>query len=338
MKVAGEIQRDADAFERLEPEWWDLWRRCPQATPFQSPAWLIPWWRSFAPGSLFVLAARRGGKLVGLAPGYIENGDLGRRVLPVGISLSDHLDVLIDPDCVDEAAAALAQAGAEHSDEWDSWEFEELLEGAAAFAIPVPRGCSEERVEASPFSVLEIGRGADLSDVLPGAKRRKIRLARNRAERRGEVAIEEASAANAPEFLADLFRLHEARWKGMRQPGLLRFEGVKAFHREAVPRLQAAGHLRLWRLTIGRATAAACYGLEHAGVLSLYMTGFDPDFAFESPGVILLAHAIEHSLENGLERVDFLRGDEDYKRGWGVTQRWNVKRTFRQAGANGLAA
>jgi len=31
--------------EALAPAWDDLWRRAPGATPFQSPAWLLPWWR-----------------------------------------------------------------------------------------------------------------------------------------------------------------------------------------------------------------------------------------------------------------------------------------------------
>ena len=30
----------------------ELWRRAPAATPFQSPAWLIPWWRHFGSGEL----------------------------------------------------------------------------------------------------------------------------------------------------------------------------------------------------------------------------------------------------------------------------------------------
>src|SRR3712207_9332638 len=41
---------DAEAFAALAPEWWDLWRRTPSATPFLSPAWLIRWWRHFHPG------------------------------------------------------------------------------------------------------------------------------------------------------------------------------------------------------------------------------------------------------------------------------------------------
>ena len=33
--------------ERLAPEWRALWRRIPDATPFQSSEWLLSWWSCF---------------------------------------------------------------------------------------------------------------------------------------------------------------------------------------------------------------------------------------------------------------------------------------------------
>src|SRR5215207_8533880 len=62
-----EIVSDARRLEALEPSWWELWRRCPSATPFQAPSWLIAWWRNFSPGELAAIAVWRGSRLVGLA-------------------------------------------------------------------------------------------------------------------------------------------------------------------------------------------------------------------------------------------------------------------------------
>ena len=55
---------DLPALDRLRPEWEALWRAVPEATPFQSPAWLIPWWRHVGEGALLVLALRAAGRLV----------------------------------------------------------------------------------------------------------------------------------------------------------------------------------------------------------------------------------------------------------------------------------
>src|SRR5688500_8202290 len=186
--ASAEIIEHFDALQQLAPEWRELWRRCPSALPFQSPAWLIPWWRHFAPGELFVLAVHRGGKLVGLAPGYIEDGALGRRILPLGISLSDHLDILVDPACEEEALQSLASAAYSRSDTWDAWELEELPPGAAALRLPLNAGFAHtiEPQSACPVLSLPDGGGA-LAEILPRTKRRHLNLARNRAARAGEV-------------------------------------------------------------------------------------------------------------------------------------------------------
>src|SRR3954447_15705825 len=79
------------------PEWAALWRRVPGATPFQSPAWLMAWWKHFGTGAPRLLSARAGEGLVGVLPLYelVEPGC--RKLLPIGIGLSDYIDALVDP-------------------------------------------------------------------------------------------------------------------------------------------------------------------------------------------------------------------------------------------------
>jgi hypothetical protein len=110
--VSTEIIQNVERLAAYVPEWRALWRRSANATPFQSPDWLLPWWDVFAPGELRCIAVRRGGSLAALAPLYREDGTHGARLLPVGVSLSDYLDVLIDPaypDSVNELSGAIAE-------------------------------------------------------------------------------------------------------------------------------------------------------------------------------------------------------------------------------------
>src|SRR5690606_24274450 len=58
--------RDARQLTELVPEWWELWRQVPTATPFQSPPWLLAWWEAFAPGQMFAIAVQDGLDLVAL--------------------------------------------------------------------------------------------------------------------------------------------------------------------------------------------------------------------------------------------------------------------------------
>lgn len=329
--LVAEVVRDEAALRALEPDWWRLWRRASAATPFQSPAWLIAWWRVFRPGALLTIAVRRDGELVGLAPCYVEDGAHGRRLLPIGISLSDHLDMLIDSDC-EGVAAMLVEAAARDSG-WDLWELEELPPSAAALVMPVPADCEDAVAQASACPVLALPEGTvRLADALPPKKRRDLNLARNRAARRGEVSIEAADPVSAPAFLIELFRLHALRWESRGEPGVLADDAVSRFHREALPGLAAAGMLRLRLLRIDGQAVAAYYGLSHRGREYAYLTGLDPAYDFESPGTILLAHAFEEAVAEGAREIHFLRGREAYKYGWGAVDRWNQRRSFRRAG------
>jgi CelD/BcsL family acetyltransferase involved in cellulose biosynthesis len=330
--VETEIIERSDDLEALASDWWALWRRIPAALPFTSPAWLIPWWRHFAPGRLFTIAARRGGRLVGLALFYIEDGALGRRLLPLGISLSDHLDILADPDCAEDALRAIADAAGGRAGEWDAWELEELPPGAAALRMPVPAGSTSAAIDQSACPILAAPSGTrDLAAVVPRRQRQLLALARNRAGRRGGLGIEcaDGDGVVAP-ALEHLFRLHGARWASRNEPGVVSTEKARAFHRDAASALAAAGLLRLFLLRFGEQVAAAHYGITHAGRAYTYLTGFDPDFAFESPGALIMAHALQQALDEGCTELDLLRGREDYKYRWGAVDRWNVKRSIRR--------
>lgn len=321
-----ETGRDLDA---LAPEWWALWRRLgPQATPFTSPAWLIPWWRSFQPGSLRTVAIRDGGRLVGLAPFYLEDGPLGLRLLPLGIGLSDMFDVLLDPE-VDGVMPAMVAAVTSHGG-WQSWHLEELADGAAALALPCPAGHRTEVAAQSARPVLDLsGAGGDAMASLPSAKRRKLRMARHRSARRDGV-VETVAADEAGAFLSDLIRLHGDRWSGRGEAGVLADERVRGFHAASLPALARAGIARLSRLRIEGRVAGVYYGFQHGAAAYAYLGGFDPDFAFESPGTILLGHAIESAVADGARSFDFLRGREPYKYEWGAADRWNRLRVIRR--------
>jgi CelD/BcsL family acetyltransferase involved in cellulose biosynthesis len=333
--IAARIVREADALEALVPAWWDLWRRT-AATPFQSPAWLLPWWRVFGPGRLLTIATEARGRLVGLAPCYVEDGALGRRLLPLGIGISDYLDVLLDPPFAAEAGRAIVEA-AEAADGWDCWEWEDLKPGAAALGLPCPAGAVEGLAPQVPCPTLRLD-PEGLDAILPKAKRRKLNLARNRSERRGGSIIERACAVTVKDGFDHLVRLHGFRWQALGGDGVLADDQVQSFHRLAGPLLQDSGLLRLYTLRFGGDVVAAYYGFCRGGSAFAYLTGFDPARTFESPGVLLTAHAIAEAIAEGAREFHFLRGGEAYKYGWGAVDRWNQRRSFRRRSPRHAAA
>ena len=306
------------------PAWLDLWRRCPAASPFQHPAWLAPWWTTFHPGHLRLSTVVADGQLVALAPLYLEEGALGRRLLPLGMSVSDYLDVLVDPAWPD-AGPALAGEIARSADA-SRIDLEELPPGAGALGLPAWSGWREAGVSAqSACPVLALG--DTLEGSIPALKARKLRMARRRADRRS-WRIEAATVSTAPDLLAALYRLHGARWKTRGEPGVLAHGDIRAFHAAVVPGLLADGVLCLAAVWLGETLAGVYYGFVHAGRAYAYLGGFDPAFAYESPGTLLMGHAIETAIAEGATEFHFLRGQEAYKYDWGAVDRWNVRRTL----------
>lgn len=103
-----ELVTDEGAFAELAPQWRRLYGRCAAATPFQSHAWLLSWWRSYgSAGRLRLVLAREGGELVGAAPLTLVRRPVPALV-PLGGAISDYGDVLLDDERGPDAVAALA--------------------------------------------------------------------------------------------------------------------------------------------------------------------------------------------------------------------------------------
>jgi len=328
VKPEAEIIRDVAGLENLVPEWWGLWRKTPATTVFQTPAWILPFWQVFAPGKVCSIAIRVGQRLAGLAPLYLETGSFGKRLLPIGIGLSDYCDVLLDPEFAAAASAQMAETLGAIND-WDVCEFAELHAAACALQLAAPLRSSTEIRDASIAPVLDIRPGANtLWDAIPGKKAQNLRRAYAAIDKRGEAQFSAATVGTAQDWFSDLIRLHSARWISRGEPGVFADPRVERFHALALPQLFAQDLARIYRLTLGNSAIAVYYGFFDRRRAFAYSTGFDPDFTECSPGALILAHGIEQALRSGAREFHFLRGDEAYKFGWGAEARQNRSRFF----------
>lgn len=327
-----ELITDDTSLAGLADEWEALRRRSPAATPFSSPDWLVPWWRHFRPGELRTIAIRGAdGRLLALAPLWLEDGPFGRRLLPLGIGVSDCCDVLVDP-AEPGAGTALLHA-VTGLPGWDVLSLEDLAPGAAALTLPTLARLRTETADhaACPLLRLDGPRDPDgLPLTVPAKQRRNHRRALASASRHGSPAV--VASDDAPDrFLDELFRLHGARWRSKGEAGMLATETVRAFLRDAVSRLAARGLARLRLLTIDRATVGAHLGFREGRWAAVHLTGFDPVFSRAEPGTILTGTAIREAAAEGASTFDFLRGREHYKYLWGAHDRWTRRLLVRRA-------
>ncbi len=309
-------------------EWDALWRSLPDATPFQSPAWLLPWWAQFGTARPVIGVLRHADRLVGLLPAYVLEEGGSAKLLPIGAGISDTLDALIAPDAPPDAAGLLlssvvTMAGVAVCDLID------LPPSSPLRSAPAPAGWRASLQQTARCPVLGLPASIqDLRQAIPPGTHRKLRMNRHRAKRAGGLRVQLANAATLPDTLDALFAMHSARWTVRGEPGgVLADSRVRAVIEHAAPALLEAGALRLAALSINDEVAACCYALA-AGPdrLLLYMSGFSNEHAFCSPGSLLLGALAEAAIEEGRSELHFLRGDEAYKYAWGATDRTNATR------------
>lgn len=324
------------AFEGLAGEWDDLQRRVPNSTPFQSPRWLLPWWHVFGNGHPCVSLLRQDGRLAGILPLYVYEGRSGRKLIPIGAGVSDYLDALLEPQLGSPAAEILLKAALDcgQSHGATACDLPEIPECSVLRNLSGPTGWQALWQEDEICPVLRFPKEAiELEDVLPSHLCRKLRMNRHRAERRGGWSVEVATTDTLGRLLKDLARLHEARWVSRGFPGgVLADSTVLAFQAEVAPQLLSAHMLTLQALRMERRYVACCLALlAGSDRLFLYLSGFDPEFAHESPGSILLGEVIGTAMAEGRREIHFLRGNEAYKYSWGARPHRNLMCCLRPA-------
>jgi len=327
------VLADIAQLRAIADEWDGLYERCPGATPFQHPEWIISWAEIFLPERISVIEVRSGSMLVGLAPFLIYPRD-GEHVLAfMAGGISDYLDPLIDPQCERQVVLAIFHA-IQELDRWTTLDLTDLPANSvlhrtllAQLATPHDQ-CSSLLLPKTPEELLQ---------HFSRRQRANLRQARSRIQKAGGAIVETATQPTLTEFLEDLFRLHATRWLGDGQPGVLADEKVEAFHRKTAPLLLAKGILQLHRLRLHQQTIAVIYTLLDRTTAYCYLQGYDPDFAGLSPGTYLMFAVIEGAIASGITKFDLLRGQEGYKQHWRAqsesTYRIQSSRTFE----NGVA-
>lgn len=118
-----------------------------------------------------------------------------------------------------------------------------------------------------------------------------------------------ASAAEAEQALQDYERIYAASWK---QP-----EPHPQFVPALVRLLATRGWLRMGWVRVGDDPIAAQIWAVKDGVASIFKLAYDERFAQLSAGTVLTATLMRHALDvDRVQVVDYLTGDDAYKRDW----------------------
>jgi len=305
------LLRGESFFSELETDWKELVSSSRTATPFQTYEWTSTWWRHFgAFKQPETIAVYDGSDLVGLYP-LVCTRRIWRTLRPMGIGPSDYLHPLVRDGYESQVNESVAEHMRTRTDV-DLIDLHQVREDRACFEASL----GGSQVEQATCLVLDLPSTYDayLATLGKSLKYDVKRLDKS-LFKEGKACIEAVRDGETQTGLDYLFELHKARWKKRHLPGAFMASSMK-FHREWAELAQKQGWLWLSILRLGEQPIGAIYAMCLGTTTYYYQAGFDPDQGAVSPGTLLVANTIRRSIEEGVQRFDFLRGDESYKRRW----------------------
>ena len=308
--MAYEVVREEPA--SLRAEWEELLVRQPEPAPFLHPAWQRVWLEEFQNGrELLLLAVREGGSLRGVAPLLREDGRLS---LVGHYSICDYMDFVLEPDCSDQVVGALFDAILE--EDWSELELRGLREGSPTLAqlpaLAEAAGLAVEREEEAVAPRIELP--ASWDEYLASLSKKARHELRRKLRRLADAGEPELRAYTSPQDVESrLPRLLRFMVESRTDKAAFMSEQMGRFFHRMAPAMAEEGLIRLYELELDGKPVASILCFDQGGQLFLYNSGYDPQYASQSVGLLSKALCLRDAIDSGHRCFDMLRGDEPYK-------------------------
>jgi len=333
------ISKDED-FEKLGSEWNSLLANSHADTIYLRWEWAFSWWQVFPKGrgELFILVARVGDKLVGIAPIVISKKRLNglltvRQVEFLGAEFAngEYLDFIVDRDMESEVLDSMFNFLATRHKQWDILHLTDVPGESTTrkhlknIANRLGYNFSASTRSICPYLILP-NTWETLEQRIKSSVKKNFKYQLRRLNREFNVDIGYCQSEGELEReLSHFFDLHQRRWQDRNIEGSFTSREKRQFYIEIANQFFKSNHLRLYSLKLDGQPVAALFGFQYADKLFFQQSGFDPNFNKYSVGQVLLGYAIADSITDGLSEFDFLRGPEEYKYHWGAVNKQTLR-------------
>lgn len=305
---------------KLERSWRQLGARC--GGPIEQFDWAVACAQNKPDQPVEAIMVSRDGEPSALVPLAVRRFYGARRKAMLGVD--DHhepMDLLYaDPQAVEELAQAIAA---------QRWPLQFGRLPAASLAVSALRKAFRRRglVVVRPqatFPYIPLHEGwQEPESQLSSRRRSDFRRARRKAEAAGtltaDVRCPQADELDA--LLEEAFAVEAKSWKGRAGTALAYNAEEAEFCRSYAKAACQQGILRMAFLRIDGRAVAMQIAMQHGGGYWLLKIGYDAEYAFCSPGLILLREAIAYAAQQGLQTFEFLGQSEPWIEVWTSHQR-----------------
>jgi len=279
---------------------------------FLLPPWLSVWHRNFAANEKpSIVAVKRDGKIIGIAPLLIE----GKTARIIGSpNVCDYEDFVIAAgeaelfsqgllDYLKQTGITALDVGVVRP---DSSIVSSLVPAARNAGATVSLASDEVTLEKDLPPAWE-----DYLQSLDAKQRHEVKRKLRRLEEAGTSGYRIVTTpADVPAFMDAFVRMFvESRT----DKAAFLTEKMDAYFKDLARVMAQAGLFRGGALELDGHVVAAVMAFDYNGTVYLYNSGYAPDQSQLSVGILSKALLIKDSIERGRKRFDFLKGGERYK-------------------------
>ena len=318
----------------IKDQWNQLLQLSASHVPFLTFEYMSGWWETRGGGewpddsTLVIITAFEGDQLLGVAPLFHADNILGQPALMfVGsIEVSDFLDLIATPEDLPDFLSGLLDylCNEKNLPHWKILDLYNILESSptltALKAEAEKRGWTHQQIHLQPAPYIPLP--GDFQTYLSSIDKKQ------RHEIRRKLRNLESSLVVSDFYIVqdrDQLTSETQALINMMAQDPIKQEFLTAAMRQhlhnTVKTAFENGWLHLAFLILDGKKAAAHFSFCFNNRIWCYNSGWEWDFRDYSPGWVLLTHILQWANENGIEQLDFMRGDEPYKYKFGGIDR-----------------
>lgn len=337
--LKGIIHKQWDSIDKLFPEWDRLKEDFYEMTIFQDKSWIESWW-TYKSGqtkiSPYIVEIKEGDETIGIIPLYlskIRRKKIYFRVLkPIGSELSDYLIPILSKKYSPDTLLHLAfKKIYEDKVNWDYIEWGEVPEDSFFAQLLITQQLENstlikiKEADVCPYLPLN-GNMEDTMRKFNHKFLKEILRLERKLNREGIYKYSKAVQEEEIEPLMNkFFELHCERWENTETPSKFRNKAERDHAMLAAKNLFKKKLLHLAYLSYNDEILVVHFGMTDGKRSYLYLHAINIKYKKYSPGSLIAYNLILEAHRDGLEIVDFLRGDEGYKQLWGTQEKYNIE-------------
>lgn len=324
-----EIVRNFDGSLEFQRAWETLSKDLgDEVSAFGSYAWYETWWRHYSAGAtLYLLALRESGKLVGIAPLMRRQTTLhGLPISAIGFienANSLHNDFIVMPEARELFLQEVLRVLIKETTEWDVIMFNNLpvpsANRGALVKILDEAGMKwhQEQTFNSPYMMLS-GSWTDYLASRTSRTRKTLRNIQNSIAKAGKVSVRNIRAWDEyREIKKDIYYVAKNSWTEKVGDSLATSVN-EAFFDDLAHSAAAKGWLSVWTLHLNGKVIAFEFHLKACGKDHAMRGSYSPEYAHLSPGTYLEMQILKNAFEDPekVQKYDLGGSFDSYKRKW----------------------